>query len=63
LGAAYTAILNDSIQVIGTFLNCTKEYHWALLGTYLSAVFIATTTYSYFTYNQDISYERLASKG
>ena len=59
--AAYSAIANDSIQTIGTFIasNHTKKWYWLWL--FMGLIFVATVTYSWFTFNGDVSYERLSA--
>lgn len=61
--AAYSAIANDSIQTIGTFIASNKERKWYWLWLFMGVIFLATVTYSYIEYNGDVSYQRLASKG
>ncbi|HMN89898.1 MAG TPA: hypothetical protein PKE68_07735 [Saprospiraceae bacterium] len=63
LFAGYSAIANDSIQTIGTFLASNAKRPWWLLWLFISSIFVATMTYSWITYTGDVSYERLASKG
>jgi hypothetical protein len=61
--AAYSAIANDSIQTIGTFIASNKDRPWYWLWLFMGLIFLATVTYSWFEYNGDVSYQRLASKG
>ncbi len=61
--AGYSAIANDSIQTIGTFIASNKERKWYWLWLFMGLIFLATVTYSWFEYNGDVSYQRLASKG
>jgi len=61
--AGYSAIANDSIQTIGTFLSSNAERKWWVLWLYIGGIFVLTVTYSWFTYDGDVSYERLTSKG
>jgi hypothetical protein len=61
--AAYSAIANDSIQTIGTFISSNAHRKWYLLWIYMGGIFIATVAYSWYHYNGDVSYQRLALKG
>ena len=61
--AAYSAIANDSIQTIGTFIASNADKKWYYLWIYMGGIFLLTVTYSWINYGGDISYERLASKG
>ena len=60
--ASYSAIANDSIQTIGTFIASNADKKWYYLWIYMGSIFLITVTYSWINYG-DISYERLASKG
>ncbi|TVP48635.1 MAG: hypothetical protein EA341_10525 [Mongoliibacter sp.] len=61
--AAYSAIANDSIQTIGTFIasNHTRKWYWLWL--FMGLIFVGTVTYSWFTFNGDVSYQRLQVPG
>jgi hypothetical protein len=61
--AAYSAIANDSIQTIGTFLASNADKKWWLLWLFIGGIFVATVAYSWFTYNGDVTYQRLTSRG
>jgi len=61
--ASYAAVSNDSIQTLGTFIASNKKRPWWLLWIFTSVVFLATVSYSWFNYDGDVSYQRLASKG
>ena len=61
--AAYSAIANDSIQTIGTFIASNAHRRWYYLWLYMGGIFILTVTYSWITYDGDVSYQRLANKG
>lgn len=61
--AAYSAIANDSIQTIGTFLVSNAHRKWYVLWLFIGLIFIGTTFYSWYVYGGDVSYERLSSKG
>lgn len=61
--AAYSAIANDSIQTIGTFIASNQKRQWWVLWLFIGFIFVLTVTYSYVVYDGDVSYQRLASKG
>ena len=44
--AAYSAIANDSIQTIGTFLASNSDRKWYTLWFFIGGIFIATVTLS-----------------
>ncbi|MEL6546637.1 MAG: hypothetical protein AAFQ82_18570, partial [Myxococcota bacterium] len=59
----YSAVANDSIQTIGTFLASNQKQKWWVLWLWIGGIFLATVTYSWVNYAGDVSYGRLASKG
>lgn len=61
--AGYSAIANDSIQTIGTFISSNSHKKWYWLWLFMGSIFLATVTYSWITYDGDVTYERLATKG
>ncbi len=61
--AAYSAVANDSIQTIGTFIASNKEQKWWILWLFIGGIFLLTVGYSFITYDGDVTYQRLASKG
>src|SRR5690606_30172776 len=61
--AAYSAIANDSIQTIGTFIASNQQRKWYVLWLFIGLIFVATVTYSFIVFDGDVSYQRLASKG
>lgn len=61
--AAYSAVANDSIQTIGTFIASNGQKKWYWLWLFIGVVFLATVTYSWVMFDGDVSYQRLASKG
>ncbi|MCX4247810.1 hypothetical protein [Paraliomyxa miuraensis] len=63
LFASYSAIANDSIQTLGTFIASNRNRQWWILWLFIGAVFLATVGYSWFSYDGDVSYQRLAAKG
>lgn len=61
--AAYSAIANDSIQTIGTFLASNADKKWWVLWLFVGTIFLATVTYSWLMFDGDVTYQRLTSKG
>ncbi len=61
--AGYSSVANDSIQTIGTFIVSNKTKKWWFLWIYIGLIFLATISYSWITYDGDVSYQRLLSKG
>ena len=61
--AGYSAIANDSIQTLGTFIASNKKAPWWLMWLFVGCIFLATVSYSWFTYGGDVSHQRLQSKG
>lgn len=61
--AGYSAIANDSIQTIGTFLASNHDKKWWVLWLYIGGIFLVTVTSSFYLFDGDVSYQRLASKG
>lgn len=49
LFAAYSAIANDSIQTIGTFMASNQKRPWWVLWIFLGGIFVGTACVSYFT--------------
>lgn len=61
--AAYSAIANDSIQTIGTFLASNADKKWWILWLWIGGIFVVTVSYSWFVYDGDVTYQRLTAKG
>ena len=62
--SAFSAISNDSIQTIGTFLSSNiRKVKWYYLWLFMGGTFVLTILYSWVTFGGDISYQRLQSKG
>jgi hypothetical protein len=61
--AAYSAIANDSIQTIGTFIASNSKRKWYWLWLFMGLIFVSTVTFSWFNYGGDVSYERLQVPG
>ncbi len=63
LFAAYAAVANDSIQTIGTFISSNRKQPWWLMWVFMAGIFVVTMVYSWVSYDGDVTYQRLASKG
>ena len=61
--AGYSVVSNDSIQTIGTFLSSNAHKKWWILWLYIGGLFVATILTSFFLFDGDISFQRLATKG
>lgn len=61
--AGYSAIANDSIQTIGTFIASNMKQKWWVLWLYIGGIFLVTVAFSWFSFDGDVSYQRLTSKG
>src|SRR5690554_2612091 len=61
--AAYSAIANDSIQTIGTFIASNEDRKWWHLWLFIGSIFLATSFYSWHAFDGDVSFQRLSSKG
>lgn len=60
--AAYSAIANDSIQSIGTFIASNSERKWWLLWLYIGGIFVATVAYSWYFFDGDVTHQRLLAE-
>lgn len=63
LFASYSAVANDSIQTLGTFIASNRDRRWWLLWLFIGGIFLVTVSYSWVVYDGDVSYQRLASEG
>ncbi len=61
--AAYSAIANDSIQTIGTFIASNRGRAWWQLWLFIGGIFVATMSASWWMYDGDVSHQRLLAKG
>lgn len=61
--AGYSAIANDSIQTIGTFLASNQDRPWWALWIFIAGIFIVTMSYGWVIYDGDVSHQRLTAKG
>ena len=57
--AGYSAIANDSIQTIGTFLSSNSHRKWYWLWLFLGGIFVVTMTVGWLAFDGDVSYQRL----
>lgn len=60
--AGYSAIANDSIQTIGTFIASNRHRKWWVLWLFIGLIFVATVSYSWIMFDGDVSFHRLSSK-
>lgn len=58
--ASYSVVANDSIQTLGTWMSSNKKTPWYYLALFASLGLVFTIAYSWYAYNGDISYGRLA---
>lgn len=58
--ASYSVVANDSIQTLGTWMSSNKKTPWYYLALFASLGLVITVAYSWYAYNGDISYGRLA---
>lgn len=61
--ASYSAIANDSIQTLGTFIASNAKRKWWHLWLFIGLILIGTVAYSWIVYQGDVSYQRLKAKG
>lgn len=61
--AGYSAIANDSIQTIGTFIGSNEDKKWYWQWLFMGLIFVFTVTYSWIVFEGDVSYQRLATPG
>ncbi|MFD2513991.1 hypothetical protein ACFSRY_08950 [Pontibacter locisalis] len=61
--AGYSAIANDSIQTIGTFIVSNEDKKWYWQWLFMGLIFLGTVFYSWYVFDGDVTYQRLASKG
>lgn len=59
--AGYSAIANDSIQTLGTFLASNKHRPWWILWLYVGVIMIITFFAGWYFNNGDLAYGRLES--
>ena len=57
--AAFSAVSNDSIQTIGTFIASNHHRKWWVLWLFIGGIFIATAISGFILYDGDVSFQRL----
>ncbi len=57
--AAYSAVSNDSIQTIGTFIASNANTKWYYLWMFIGGIFLITVTTSWIIFDGDVSFQRL----
>ncbi len=57
--AGYSAIANDSIQTLGTFINSNKNKPWWLLWLFIGGIMAAVFLYGWLYNTGDVAYGRL----
>lgn len=57
--AVYSAVSNDSIQTIGTFIASNAERKWYVLWLYIGGIFLVTVTVGWWVNSGDVTYGRL----
>ena len=57
--AAYSAVANDSIQTLGTFIGSNAHRKWWVLWLYIGGLFLLTVSFSFFYFDGDVTYQRL----
>jgi hypothetical protein len=57
--AAYSAIANDSIQSIGTFIASNSDRKWWILWLFIGGIFVVTVFYSWYMFDGDVTHQRL----
>ncbi len=60
--AAYSAVSNDSIQTIGTFIASNAHRRWYVLWLYIGTIFLITVIYGWYINDGDVSYGRLLAQ-
>lgn len=63
LFAGYSAVANDSIQTLGTYIASNSHRPWWILWLFMGLILVLTLSYSWVVYDGDVSYQRLSSKG
>lgn len=59
--AGYSAIANDSIQTLGTFMASNRKISWWILWLFIGGILVATHSYGWFADGGDIAFGRLDS--
>lgn len=59
--AAYSAVANDSIQSLGTFIESNKQRKWWILWLFTGGIFLVTIIASWLLFRGDVTYQRLVN--
>ncbi len=57
--ASFSAVSNDSIQTLGTFLSSNRKVNWYWLWIFVGSIMLATIAFSWLSHGGDVSYGRL----
>lgn len=57
--AAFSAVSNDSIQTLGTFLSSNRRVSWKILWLFIGGIMVATISYGWLASGGDPSFGRL----
>ena len=57
--AAFSAVSNDSIQTLGTFIASNGKRKWWVLWLFIGAIFIVTIAYGWYVNDGDVTWGRL----
>lgn len=57
--AAYSAVGNDSIQTLGTFIESNKKRPWWTLWMFTGCIFLVTMIFGWSYFDGDVTYQRL----
>lgn len=57
--AAYSAVANDSIQSLGTFIESNRKRKWWILWLFTGGIFVVTVAFSWVFFDGDVTYQRL----
>lgn len=57
--AAYSAVANDSIQSLGTFIESNRKRRWWILWLFTGGIFLATMIVGWWLFDGDVTYQRL----
>jgi hypothetical protein len=60
--AAYSAVANDSIQSLGTFIESNRDKRWYVLWLFTGIILIVTIAFSFYYFDGDVTYQRLLDK-
>jgi hypothetical protein len=59
--AGYSAIANDSIQTLGTFLSSNGKMRWWILWLFIGGILVLTYASGWYLNSGDIAFDRLSS--